>query len=107
MPEKPLDLEKLADEIIRVEYPTYEQAPPGLREAIIRKKQQIKQILERHIEKDLTEHIYKPLAKGIGISTALLGILLAVSSSILAIPVFIISYLCFRGLWKWRNRWKQ
>jgi len=26
-----LDLEKLADEIIRVGYPTYEQAPPGLK----------------------------------------------------------------------------
>ena len=52
------------------------------------------------IENDLTEHIYKPLVKGIGISTALLGILFAVTSSILAIPVFIISYLCFWGLWK-------
>ena len=48
MPEKPLDLEELADKIIRVEYPTYEQAPPGLKEAIIRKKMLIKQILERH-----------------------------------------------------------
>jgi len=45
-----LDLEKLAGEIIRVEYPTYEQAIPGLREAIIRKEQQIKQILERYIK---------------------------------------------------------
>lgn len=45
-----MDLEKLADEIIRVEYPTYEQAPPGLREAIIRKKKRIKQILERYIK---------------------------------------------------------
>lgn len=62
----------------------------------------VENITERidRIENDLTEHIYKPLAKGIGISTALLGILLAVSSSILAIPAFIISYLCFRGLWK-------
>jgi len=48
MPE--LDLEKLADEIIRVEYPTYEQAIPGLREAIIRKKRKIKRVLERHIK---------------------------------------------------------
>jgi len=45
-----LDLEKLADEIIRVEYPTYEQAIPGLREAIIRKKWQIKRVLERYIK---------------------------------------------------------
>ncbi len=50
MPEKPLDLEELADEIIRVEYPTYEQAIPGLREAIIRKKWRIKHILERYIK---------------------------------------------------------
>ena len=46
-----LDLEKLADEIIRVEYPTYEQAPPGLKEAIIRKKKLIKQILEVYINR--------------------------------------------------------
>jgi len=45
-----MDLEKLADEIIRVGYPTYEQAIPGLREAIIRKERQIKQILERYIK---------------------------------------------------------
>jgi len=49
MSEKPLDIEELADEIIRIEYPTYEQAIPGLREAIIRKKRQIKQILEQRI----------------------------------------------------------
>ena len=48
MPE--LDLENLADEIIRIEYPTYEQAIPGLREAIIRKKELIKLILERYIK---------------------------------------------------------
>jgi len=45
-----MDLEKLADEIIRVGYPTYEQAIPGLREAIIRKKWRIKHILERYIK---------------------------------------------------------
>ena len=50
MSEKPLDLEELADEIIRVEYPTYEQAIPGLKEAIIRKKWQIKRVLERYIK---------------------------------------------------------
>jgi len=49
MPE--LDLEKLADEIMRVEYPTYEQVPPGLKEAIIRKKKLIKQILEVYINR--------------------------------------------------------
>jgi len=48
---KPLDLEKLADEIIRVEYPTYEQTTIlQMKNAIIRKKQLIKQILEQHIE---------------------------------------------------------
>jgi len=44
-------LEKLADEIIRVEYPTYEQAPPELKEAITRKKKLIKQILEVYINR--------------------------------------------------------
>jgi len=69
---------------------------------LLRRGVEIENIIERidRIENDLTEHIYKPLAKGIGISTALLGILFAVSSSILAIPAFIISYLCFWGLWK-------
>ena len=32
MSEKTLDLEELADEIVRVEYPTYERAIPGVRE---------------------------------------------------------------------------
>ena len=69
---------------------------------LLRREVEIENIIERidRMENDLTEHIYKPLVKGIGISTALLGILLAVSSSILAIPAFIISYLCFWGLWK-------
>ena len=61
MPE--LDLEGLADEIIRVEYPTYEQAPQGLKEAIIRKKMLIKQILRRHIEQT-TEEGVKKVMKG-------------------------------------------
>lgn len=48
---KPLNLEKLADEIIRVEYPTYEQTTiPQMKNAIMRKKQIIKQILEQHIK---------------------------------------------------------
>ena len=48
---KPLNLEKLADEIIRVEYPTYEQTTiPQMKNAIMRKKQMIKQILEQHIK---------------------------------------------------------
>jgi len=46
---KPLSIEELVDEIIRVEYPTYERAIPGLREAIIRKKWLIKRILEQRI----------------------------------------------------------
>ena len=45
-----MDLEKLADEIIRVEYPTYERAIPGLKEVIIRKMWRIKHILERYIK---------------------------------------------------------
>lgn len=44
------EIDKLADKIIRVEYPTYEQAIPPLRNAIIRKKQQIKLILEEYIK---------------------------------------------------------
>ena len=44
-----LDLEKLADRIIRVEYPTYERAIPQLRNSIIRLKQQIKYILQQHL----------------------------------------------------------
>ena len=47
---KKLDLDAIADEIIRVLYPTYEQAIPGMRNAIIQKKQRIRQILEYHIK---------------------------------------------------------
>jgi len=50
MSEKPLDLEGLADKIVRVEYPTYEQAIPGVREAIARKKEKIKEVLRQHLE---------------------------------------------------------
>ena len=47
---EPLDLDAIADEIVRVIYPTYEQAIPGIRNAIIQKKQRIRQILEYHIK---------------------------------------------------------
>ena len=48
MKNEPLNLEALADKIIRVEYPTYEQTTiPQMKNAIIRKKQLIKQILEQ------------------------------------------------------------
>jgi len=48
---EPLDLEDLADEIIRVEYPTYEQATnPQMKNSIIREKQQIKFILEQRLK---------------------------------------------------------
>ena len=48
---KPLDLEKLADEIIRVEFPTYEQTTiPQMKNAIIRKKQQIRRILNQRVK---------------------------------------------------------
>ena len=51
MKPEPLDLEELADEIIRVEYPTYEQTTiPQMKNSIIRKKQQIKFILEQRIK---------------------------------------------------------
>ena len=44
------ELDAIADEIIRVLYPTYEQAIPGMKNAIIQKKQRIRQILEWHIK---------------------------------------------------------
>ena len=44
------ELDVIADEIIRVLYPTYEQAIPGMKNAIIQKKQRIRQILEWHIK---------------------------------------------------------
>ena len=50
MSEKTLDLEELADKIVRVEYPTYELAIPGVREAIARKKEKIKEVLKQYLE---------------------------------------------------------
>ena len=50
MNKKKLNLDIVADEIIRVLYPTYEQAIPGMKNAIIQKKLRIKQILEYHIK---------------------------------------------------------
>jgi len=50
MNKKELDLDAIADEIIRVLYPTYECAIPGMKNAIIQKKQRIRQILEYHIK---------------------------------------------------------
>ena len=47
---KVLNLEELADEILRVEYPTYENAPSGMRDAIVRKKRRIKEVLEQHLK---------------------------------------------------------
>jgi len=47
---KPLDLEKLADEIIRVEYPAYEQATPLMKNVILRRKHAIKIILEQYLK---------------------------------------------------------
>jgi len=45
------ELDAIADKIIRVLYPTYEQTSiPGMKNAIIQKKQRIKQILEYHIK---------------------------------------------------------
>jgi len=84
------ETEKIAERIDRIDEKL---------ERVIKKVENIAERIDR-IENDLTEHIYKPLVKGIGISMAFLGILLVVSSSILAIPAFIISYLCFWGLWK-------
>ena len=48
MNEKEVDLDAIADEIIRVIYPTYEHAIPGMKNAIIQKKQRIRQILKSH-----------------------------------------------------------
>ena len=51
MKPEPLNLEELADEIIRMEYPTYEQTTiPQMKNSIIRKKQQIKFILEQRVK---------------------------------------------------------
>jgi len=51
MKAKPLNLEEMADEIIRVIYPTYDQISViPLRNAIIRKKERMRLVLEQHIE---------------------------------------------------------
>ena len=50
MNKKELDLDRMVDEVIRVLYPTYEQAILGMKNAIIQKKQRIRQILEYHIK---------------------------------------------------------
>jgi len=49
---KPLDLEELADAIIRVEYPTYDSpyTPLPIRNSIIRLKERIKIVLEERIK---------------------------------------------------------
>jgi len=49
--EKTLDIKSVADEIIRVEYPTYERAAiPQMRNAIIRKRREVERILKQHIK---------------------------------------------------------
>ncbi len=50
MNKKVLNLDEVVDEIIRVLYPTYEQAIPGMKSAMIQKKRQVRQILEYHIK---------------------------------------------------------
>jgi len=50
MSSRELNLDALSDEIIKVLFPTYEQAIPSMKKAIIQKKQRIKQILEYHIK---------------------------------------------------------
>ena len=49
------ELDAIADEIIRVLYPTYEQAIPGMKNAIIQKKQRIRQILKSHTSENSLE----------------------------------------------------
>jgi len=48
--EKVLNLEELADEILRIEYPTYENTPLGMRNALIKKKRMIKEVLKQHLK---------------------------------------------------------
>ena len=63
---KKLDLNAIADEIIRVLYPTYEQAIPGMKNAIIQKKQRIRQILEWHIKSGEEKGMVEEEEKRIG-----------------------------------------
>ena len=66
MNEKEVDLDAIADEIIRVIYPTYEQAIPGMKNAIIQKKQRIRQILEWHIKSGEEKGMVEEEEKRIG-----------------------------------------
>ncbi len=50
MSSRELNLDALSDEIIKVLFPTYEQAIPSMKNAIIQKKQRIERILEYHIK---------------------------------------------------------
>ena len=61
------ELDAIADEIIRVLYPTYEQTSiPGMKNAIIQKKQRIKQILERYIKSGEEKGMVEEEEKRIG-----------------------------------------
>ncbi|RLC79251.1 MAG: hypothetical protein DRI61_08260 [Chloroflexi bacterium] len=61
------ELDAIADKIIRVLYPTYEQTSiPGMKNAIIQKKQRIKQILERYIKSGEEKGMVEEEEKGIG-----------------------------------------
>ena len=66
MNKKELNLDAIADEIIRVLYPTYEQAIPGMKNAIIQKKQRIRQILEWHIKSGEEKGMVEEEEKRIG-----------------------------------------
>ncbi|RLG10121.1 MAG: hypothetical protein DRN64_03225 [Thaumarchaeota archaeon] len=50
MKRQPLNLEELADEIIRIEYPNYEIYHPHLRASVLAKRERIKEIIQRHIK---------------------------------------------------------
>ena len=50
MKRRPLNLEELADEIIRIEYPNYEIYHPHLRASVLAKRERIKEIIQRHIK---------------------------------------------------------
>ena len=50
------ELDAIADEIIRVLYPTYEQTSiPGMKNAIIQKRERIRQILKSHTSENSLE----------------------------------------------------
>jgi len=48
-----LDLDELSDRILRLEFPTYEQAYLPMRNVILRKKGRIKEVLEGEIREAL------------------------------------------------------